>query len=232
MTNPNDPAGHGPNPAERAGRTRVGDGGSPVGSPLTIVLAVVAVVVGFLIFRTIDSGGGSALDIPTTVPGGTAPGATTPEGGTAAATTVPGATAPATTVAPSRTGATVVVINAGEVSGSAGQMTDLLAQAGYTMEPGVSDNDSDQAETTVVQFLDGTGNPATEAVARSVAADLGGVAVAATATAPAVNQGDSVGAATVFVLLGTDKANSTLAPAAPATPTAPSIAAPSTTSAG
>src|SRR6185295_5026578 len=79
MSDPTDPGGVGAAHAERTSRSpRVGDTGSPVGSPLTIILAVVAVVVGFLIFRTIDSSGGSALEVPpaqTTVPaaaGGTA----------------------------------------------------------------------------------------------------------------------------------------------------------------
>ena len=47
--------------ARRAAQPRVGDGGSPVGSTLSIVLAVVAVVAGFLILRAItddDDGGG------------------------------------------------------------------------------------------------------------------------------------------------------------------------------
>ena len=38
-------------------RTRVGEGGAPVSGGLAIVLAVVAVVAGFLILRSISNGG-------------------------------------------------------------------------------------------------------------------------------------------------------------------------------
>ena len=233
MSDPTGPGGVGTAQAERpSSRTaRVGDSGSPIGSPLTIILAVIAVVVGFLIFRTIDSGGdGGATGLPvdtsanTAATGATTPGQTTP-------VTVAGS--PTTVGAETRTGATVVVINAGEVSGSAGAMTDLLTEKGYTTVGGVSDADDEPTETTVVQYLDGTGNAAVEAVARTLAADLGGVDVEAVTTAPGVASGDSVGAATVFVLLGTDKANQPLAPAAPASPTAPAVATPApTTTAG
>jgi hypothetical protein len=234
MSDPTGPGGVGTAQAERpsARTARVGDSGSPVGSPLTIVLAVIAVVVGFLIFRTIDSGGGSGTaGLPVDTSTITVAGGTTPTDGTTA-TTVAGAT---TTVASveTRTGATVVVINAGEVSQSAGALTELLTERGYTTVDGVSDADDEQSSTTVVQFLDGTGNPAVEAVARTLAADLGGVDVEAVTTAPAVSSGDSVGAATVFVLLGTDKANQPLAPAAPTSPSAPSVQTPApTTGAG
>lgn len=222
MTDHTDP-GHVTGSHERTSRagTRVGDSGSPVGSPLTIVLAVIAVAVGFLIFRSISDGdalGGGALpDTNTTLPdGGTvAPGQTT-------VAPVGGATTPPTTAAPTREGATVVVINAGEVPQSAAAMTQELADLGYTTVDGISDNDEDAAEETVVYFA-GPGGP--EAVARSVANDLGGVTVEAAPADPTtlINPEDSAGEATVFVMLGTDLSGKTLplpqAPAAPTTPT-------------
>jgi hypothetical protein len=222
MSDHTDP-GHVTGSHERTSRssTRVGDSGAPVGSPLTIVLAVIAVAVGFLIFRSIsddgDALGGGALPGATTLPTGvTIPGQTTVQGGTAA----PNATTP-TTAAPTRQGASVVVINAGEVSQSAAGMTQELEDLGYTMVDGISDNDEDAAEATIIYFS-GPGGP--EAVARSVANDLGGVTVEA---APAdmttlINPEDSAGAATVFVMLGTDLSGKTLPlPQAPAAPTNP-----------
>ena len=64
------PEGRGREP-ERGSRgpPRVGDSGSPVGSTLSIVLAVVAVVAGFLILRAIfddDDGGATGVVTPAT----------------------------------------------------------------------------------------------------------------------------------------------------------------------
>jgi hypothetical protein len=115
----------------------------------------------------------------------------------------------------------VVVINAGEVPQSAAAMTQELADLGYTTVDGISDNDEDAVEETVVYFS-GPGGP--EAVARSVANDLGGVTVEA---APAdmttlINPEDSAGEASVFVMLGTDLSGDSLPlPQAPAAPTNP-----------
>ena len=56
-----DPTGGGPPPSYGARRSpRQGVGGSPVGSTLSIVLAVVAVVAGFLILNNITDDGGSS----------------------------------------------------------------------------------------------------------------------------------------------------------------------------
>src|SRR5262245_49212761 len=114
--------------AERgAGRrpSRVGDSGSPVGSTLSIVLAVVAIVAGFLILRAIfDDDDGSSADGPTitTVAGD--------ETSTTSENSSPTTRGPTTTAGPVRT-ATIVVANASGIGGSAGQMTTALEGAGY-----------------------------------------------------------------------------------------------------
>ena len=94
MTNEESASGSG------GGRSaRQGSGNSPVGSTLSIVLAVVAVVAGFLILRNItdDGGSGSATD-PTTDPAGETPSGTDPgDAGEAGEDTATGAT---TTTAP------------------------------------------------------------------------------------------------------------------------------------
>ena len=69
---PEGPAGVEPERGSRRSQ-RVGDSGSPVGSTLSIVLAVVAVIAGFLILRAItdDDDDGGATDLVT--PGTEAP---------------------------------------------------------------------------------------------------------------------------------------------------------------
>ena len=110
---------------------RVDGGGSPVGSTLSIVLAVIAVIAGFLILRAItdddDDAGGLT---PTT-------NATTPGSGSTDDGSVPGSgTAPVVTEAPvARNAATVVVANASGIGGSAGAMSTALAGAGYVSDP-------------------------------------------------------------------------------------------------
>lgn len=215
--------------AERGARRPAppNNGGSPVGSPLTIILAAVAVIVGFLVIRTIDSGGSIDAGGPNG-PGG-AP--TT----TVAAGNNPGGTAAPTTAAPTTqppqqgrvtAGADVIVINTGEIGGSAGHVSGLLEEAGYSMvDPPVSDADDTQQKTTVVMFSSGAN--AAEQVAKSVAKDLGGVDTKATADPAAdvtLSGDESFGTATVFVLLGTDKAEITaLAPEAPANQPVPEV---------
>jgi hypothetical protein len=222
MSDHTDP-GHATGPHERTSRsnTRVGDSGAPVGSPLTIVLAVIAVAVGFLIFRSISDDGdalgpGALSDGATTLPV-TIAGQTT-IGGTAA-----GPTTPTTAAAQVTEGASVVVVNASEEGGSAAALTAELADEGYQMiGEGVSDNDNVLAEIleeTVVYFA-GPGGP--EAVARSVAADLGNVPVSAAPSdiADQISSEDSPGEATVYVMLGIDLVGKTLPlPQAPAAPT-------------
>ena len=109
-------------------RPRVGDSGSPVGSTLSIILAVVAVVAGFLILRAItdddssedgEEAGGGGTEVTT---------ATIPEGQITVATTAAPPTGPA---GPVYTGATVAVANAIGIGGSAGAMSTALSTEGY-----------------------------------------------------------------------------------------------------
>ena len=229
MSDPTDPGGVGAAQAERASSryARVGDNGSPVGSPLTIILAVVAVVVGFLIFRTIDSGGSDAggvgdTDITTPTP--------TDASGNTLVTQAPGTpttAAPPTTAAATRGGATVVVVNAAGTGGVAGAMTEQLSQLGYTMDgSGVTSTEA-AIEQTVVLYNAGTADPVTLAVAQTLARDLGVGAPQETAEAPPT---DNATSATIYVMLGTDLAGQEL----PTATTQPTIntPAPTTTTEG
>ena len=129
---------------------RQGIGGSPVGSTLSIVLAVVAVVVGFLILNNItdDGGSGEAGAPESTVPN------TVDD--TLADTTTTTTEPPLVT-----TGATVIVANASGVQGSAGEMTTELAGAGF--ETGTATNSTSTGLTDSVVYFD----PANTAASRS-----------------------------------------------------------------
>jgi LytR cell envelope-related transcriptional attenuator len=222
---PEEPAGAEP---ERGSRrtARVGNSGSPVGSTLSIVLAVVAVIAGFLILRAItdddDGDDGSLVTPGTDEPGsdGTTPATATP--GTVGPTTVPATTLPQRVT----TGATVVVANASGIGGSAGAMTTALEAAGYTM--GTAGNTTgEQQETSVIYYV--AGDPAAQAVAQSVATDMGGLQIAEMPSPPPIDAG--LGTSTVLVMVGTDTANKTLADLNPAAVTPPPVAGETTTTA-
>ncbi len=118
---PDDSSGH---PSERGGArrtTRVGDSGSPVGSTLSIILAVAAVVAGFLILRAITDDDTAADDGGIEVPDGTE--VTVPESIDPGLVTTPTAVVPTAPAGPVYSGATIVVANASGVGGSAGSMS-------------------------------------------------------------------------------------------------------------
>lgn len=193
---------------------RVGDSGSPVGSTLSIVLAVVAVVAGFLILRSIfdDDDGGSAIELPGTTVAAEA--ASTTDGVTTPTTT------PATTIPPRVTSATVIVANASGVGGSAAAMSTALEGAGYTLaDP--TDASGPNLDTSVVYFVRGA--PAARQTAESVATDMGGLRARRMPAEIPVSGGD-IGDATVLVMLGTDTAGKTLAELNPTQVTAPTPA--------
>ena len=226
MSDPTDPGGVGAAQAERGARgTRIGDSGSPVGSPLTIVLAVIAVVAGFLIFRTLDNGssagappdpGAIVLDDTTTTVAGQAPG-----------TTAPGATTSTTAFVPVRSGATVIVANASRVPGSAGRMTTALDTAGYTTAD-ATDADPDIVNTpiskTIVYYSVGVDMNLVNTLAR----DLGGATIQPMPSTIPVS-GHTLGTATVAVMLGTDMADKPLARALAPGVTAPTAVGTATT---
>ena len=223
MTN-EDPAASGPGGTPPRKSARQGIGGSPVGSTLSIVLAVVAVVAGFLILRNItddDDGASSAVD-------GTEETTTTTVAAGLETTTL----VPATTVPPIVTeGATVVVANASGVPGSAGRMSAELGTAGFTMAEATNAT-SGQLEQSIVYYDPAVA--AAQAVAGSVATTMGGLTVEPVAT-PAPIEGGALNGSGVVVMLGTAQADKTLAelstPAAatPETGTAPAVAGTETT---
>lgn len=202
---------------------RVGDSGSPVGSTLSIVLAVVAVVAGFLILRSVfeDDDDSSGL-VPT--------GTTEVEPDT---TTAASDGSPRTTVAPTTTvgrvnSATVVVANASGIGGSAGQMTTALEAVGYRLGEATDSTDG-QMDTSVIYFV--RGDRDARATAESLANEMGGLQVQRMPEEIPVAGGD-IGNATVLVMLGTDTAGKTLAELNPRQVPAPSVAGTTSTTTG
>lgn len=185
-----------PTPTRRS--PRQGVGGSPMGSTISIVLAVVAVIVGFLILQNITDDGPSAGDGSTPVDSVVD---STPSSVVETSSTT-------TTEPPLVTeGATVIVANASGVPGSAGRMTTELATVGFTM--GEATNSTQTGLTASIVQYDPT-IAAAQAVAESVARTLGGLTVEVVPT-PAPVDGGSLNGAGVLVLLGTDEADKTIA---------------------
>jgi hypothetical protein len=202
MSNEDVPVGGGAGAARR--NPRQGVGGSPVGSTLSIVLAVVAVVAGFLILRNLTqedssvagsgdpSGQVAAVDATTT----------TIDVGVTTSSEAPATTAPPALVTE---GAIVVVANGNTVGGSAGRMSETLGTAGYNM--GTPVNAGQTIDDSIIYF-DPT-NPSAQAVAESVGRTLGNVSVLTIST-PAPTENGSLGEAGVLVVLGNNQADKTL----------------------
>ena len=202
--------------------------GSPVGSTLSIVLAVIAVVAGFLILRAItddDDDGGAitpaehrrrrttdarrGIDVGRRSPSGRAD-----DDGPAA---------------PVKPGATVVVANASGIGGSAGAMTTALQTAGYTLRRGRRTAPAGQLDTSVVYYVAGD-PPPRRSPRRSWPPTWAGSAVPD--AGPAAGRRRASATPTVLVMLGTDTAGKTLADLNPATVTAPPAAGGTTTTDG
>ena len=197
-------------PPERgARRSRVGDSGSPVASTLSIILAVVAVIAGFLILRALtddDSSSDGGETITPVETGGSTATTTGTEGSTA--DSVEGATTTSMAVAETKTGAVIVVANASGISGSAAQMSTALETDGYSEVAEPANSTGDPLPTSVIYFA--ANDPAAQAVAATLAAQFGG---AQTGEIPAERPADGpdVATATVLVMLGQDAAGKTLA---------------------
>lgn len=197
----------------RRSRESSGSSGAPMGSTAAIIIAIVAVVAGFLILREIRSDDGGEGAVPETTTATTIDPALT-------TTSVPAET---TTTVPAMTyeGATAVVANASTVNGAAGVLTTALTGKGFTLAKAT--NASEKRAETVVYYVDG--DAAALAVGTSIASLLGpGTTVQPMPSPPPVTDGALPPEVTVLVMLGSDKANLTLdAMAAATTTVAPAI---------
>ncbi len=166
--------------------------GASLNSTMSIVVAAVAVLLGFLILRDIGGDSGS-----TSAPVEEAP-----------TETIATDTVPDETVTPSTlqlTAFKVQVANASRVSGSAGELTTQLQGRGFIVQPAVNSSEITPKQTaTVVYFIAGS-----EDAAALIATTLGGVATAAMPD-PIPTESGAVGEATVLIMLGTDIAGKPL----------------------
>jgi len=192
--------------------------GSPLGSTAAIIIAIVAVVLGFLILRNItddDDDAGTDTDV-TAVDGGTVATGDTTAPGDSGVTTLPGSETVFTTLPVETTpttvftveGAIVVVANASNVNGAAGQLTTALTGKGFSLA-GATDATEDLDATSV--FYD-SANTLAQAVAQTVAGTIGvdAASVLPIASPAPVEGGALQGGATVLVMLGRDRAGKTL----------------------
>ena len=178
---------------------RSGSGASPMGSTLAIVIAIAAVVVGFLILKNIRSDDSTAA---TTLPAITSPDSAV----TNTFPITPIATQP-TVFTPQTSGAKVLVANSSHANGAAGQLSTALQGNQFTM--GTPTNGAAKEAVTKIQYL--TGDVAAQAVAASVAALMGVATVEPMPTPVALADAATLLDNTVLVLLGDDKAGKTLA---------------------
>ena len=199
---------------------RSGSGASPMGSTLAIVIAIAAVVVGFLILKNIRSDDDTSTAT-------TLPPVTTPDSALNTFPVTPIETQP-TVFTPQTSGANVLVANASHANGAAGQLTTALQGNQFTM--GTPTNGSTKEAVTKIQYL--SGDVAAQAVAQSVAALMGVATVEPMPTPVLLGDPATLLDNTVLVLLGDDKAGKTLAQMVePATTTTTPTGATSSTAA-
>lgn len=198
-----------------------GSPGSPMGSTAAIVIAIVAVVAGFLILRSIgdDDKGGGALSTVTTVDPALSTVAPTVDPALTT-TTVPLETT-TTVFTPVTEGATAVVANASTVNGAAGVLTTALSGAGFSMFKATNGSPKQDASTIL---YDPTDAEALQ-VATSLSVLMGNIEVLEIATPAPIDGGVLPDGVSIVVMLGNDKANLTLAAMGTATTLPPTTVA-------
>jgi hypothetical protein len=181
-----------------------GSSASPMGSTLAIVIAIAAVVVGFLILKNIRNNGSSSTD--STLPAASS--TLDPQSTSSTLSPLPLETS-TTAFTPTTQGATVLVANSSHQNGVAKTLSTALQGQGFTM--GVPANGATKEAATKIQYKDA--DPAAQAVAQSLAALMAvpSTAVEVMPTPVLLADPAALADATVLVLLGDDKAGKTLA---------------------
>ena len=183
---------------ESAGRG--GSNGVSVSTTLSVIVAAIAVLLGFLILRDVNR-----VSDDSNESGGTPTTVVDPTGGSTVA--------PTDTTALPRSGFKVMVANASGITGSAGQMSTALQSEQFIVtQPINADVTIGKQSVTVVYYV-----PGYESGATAVAEILGGLQIQPVAT-PAPVEGGSLGEAQVLIMLGTDLAGKLLPGALPTAP--------------
>lgn len=166
---------------------RPSGGTSNINSTLSIIIAVLAILLGFFILRDIrndQTGQTTSIETEATID---------PSVATIAEVPVE------TTLV--KTAFKVQITNASGISGSAGQLTTELQGRGYIVQPANNKSEITPKQTvTVVYYLLGS-----EGAAAAIANELGGVGIAAMPE-PIPTESGKLGEASVLILLGTDLA--------------------------
>lgn len=184
---------------------RPSGGTSNVNSTLSIIIAVLAILLGFFILRDIrndQTGQTTSIETEATID---------PSVATIAEVPVE------TTLV--KTAFKVQITNASGISGSAGQLTTELQGRGYIVQPANNKSEiTPKQKVTVVYYLLGS-----EGAAATIANELGGVGIAAMPK-PIPTESGKLGEASVLILLGTDLAGRPLGSgAAVVVPTVPVV---------
>jgi len=189
---------------------RVGDSRAPVTTALVLVAAVICVVAGFVVLRSItdpSAGPDEVVSGASTAAVTSPPSTPPPTSSTSTSTTTAATTTTTTTIAPrvAKAAAPIVVANASGVDRSATAMTADLDAAGYTTAP-VANSTGPRLERSVIYYVEGS--PAPLAVARLLAEQIPTAQVQPMPARPPLDR--PLGDATVALILGLDAAGRAL----------------------
>jgi hypothetical protein len=182
---------------EQPGRPeRTTTNASPMGSAVAIVIAIAAVIAGFLILQNIRDTDGSDA-------GSGANATTTTVGGGTSSSVVPDTTV----FVPQKTGTKVQVANSAGVAKAAGTMTTILESQGFDMAEAIDGTVSDLAVTKVLYVA---ADPNAQTVALTLASLIGVAEIEPAGATVDTKEGTLPAGTGVLVLLGQDKAGKTL----------------------
>lgn len=174
--------------------------GAPMGSTVAIVVTAVAIILGFLILRKVNSD---------TTAGGSS-GTSVSETSLVSSTSILDTTTTTINIAATK----VQVANASGISGVAKRLTLELQAKGYDTATATTATLNPKLDVSRVIY--NANDPNAEGVANAVAAVFGGLAVEAKAEPVPTKSGSWATGSAVIVLIGKDFANKTLAQVAAA----------------